>query len=591
MSDTRTRGYKFALRPRKGQAKRMRQWCSAARYAWNWTLAQYELALDETRASWKMAKEGETVPSVRDLLEARLSSSGLQVSRRGKGTLPLNSILYKLWCHHRDTEAPQWVREATVAKALGGHSQVASYPVERLAFTINQWWKAKRRAPWYTDSERKAGKRRRKPPKDEGSDGRVTGPPRYKRYGVNPSFTVQIGKGRQAYAKNALLIPVFGRVYVADRLHQNPLDIIPEDGVAVRVTVREVAGEWEGSVSVTEPWMAPGKENRSLVCGIDLGVNAVATIAWSDGRIERIEPPRPLQRLGIGIQLLKRRLSVSRHVLRCKDCAGEIPLTLKKRAKRPRKCRACGGRLRKWRSNRGMRLKLRSSKLQARVARIRKDHLHKLTHKILQDAAAVCTEPHNVTGLVSAGVAQRCAKLWNKDEVRKAIRKSMLDIGWGELRRQLEYKAKWLGLDYVTLPEGTASDKTCHACGERNEVPNNTSDYTCVQCGWTGTRQENTALLCLHYIQVSEGSPSDGRAVTRQRNAQTARAKARPSTRGSGVHGSMDETTPGASAPGGTRKNARKTQGSPRQKPRAGTRRAKPPKAPVEGQEEQPSQH
>jgi putative transposase len=594
MDDTRKITHKFRLRPREGQAKRMRQWCNAARYVWNFSLGEYESALDESRALRKDVTPDQKTPSVRDLLEQRMTSLGLVVMER-KGdkerTMPLVSILYALWRGHRDTQAPQWVREAVVAK-LGGHCHVASYPIERLKDTVNRWWKAKRRAPWITSSERKAGvkkKKRRKPEADTGSDGLLVGAPRYKRHGANPSFTIQAGKGRLAYAKGAILLPVLGRVYVDDRRDQNPMDLHP-DTVVKLFTVREVAGEWEVSLSVQEPWDVPGPHENYLACGIDLGIKAEATVAWSDGRVERFEPPRPLQRLGVGIQLLQRKLDTSKHVLHCVDCGEEYPLKLKKRFNRIRKCRACDGRLRRWRSKRGMALNLRISKLHARIARIRLDHLHKLSHKILGEATAICTEPHNVTGLVSEGVAKSCAKLWNKGIARKETRKAMLDIGWGELRRQLGYKAKWLGLDYVTLPEGTASDKTCWCCGERNEVPDNTSDYVCTHCGWSGDRQENTALLCLDYVHKIPGDSPGGRAVTRQQDAETARLKLLLQDGDRASMKAWTTLTPGASAPGVSRKKARKTGSSPRRTARASSGSQKPPPLAASGSGDGPLQ-
>ncbi len=589
--DTRTLAYKFLLRPRKWQRERMHQWCAAARYAWNWALSEYETALDEARLLWKAAEKDEKVASVRDLLEIRMGALGLEVVRRGDGTrtLSLGSILYKLFCHHRDTTAPDWVRQETKAPRIkkgetkygaaatpGGHSHVGSYSIERLEKAIQRWWKAKRKGVWITASERAAGKKRFKRKADVGSDGLTVGAPRYKRYGVNPSFTIQVPKGAAAFSQYKIHIPVLGPVYVDDRADQNPLDIVPTDAVAKRITVREVAGEWVVSVCVAEPWVSPDLPEGLPACGIDLGINAEATIAWSDGRLEQVEAPRPLLRLGIAIQLLSRKLSYSKQMLRCRECGFEAPLG--ERHIRIKKCPAavdgatCGGRLRKWRSNRGLRIQARLAKLHVRIARIRADHLHKLSQRLVQEASVICTEPHNVTGLVSEGVAKRCAKLWNKGIRRKETRKAMLDIGWGEFRRQLEYKAGWYTRDYVTLPKGTATDQVCWCCGETNKMPDNTSDYVCGQCKWSGTRQQNTALLCLDYVHKIPGKTPGGRAVTRQQDAKAARLgqpRKRVSQRGPGVNGSMDDITPGASVPGGSRKKARKVGGSARPGARA----------------------
>lgn len=533
----RTLAYKFRLRATRTQSREMDRFCGASRYAWNWGLAEYESALDETRASVPDEDGKRATGSVRDILERRMIERGVEVRRRGAGksdpgrTLALKSVIYALWCHHRDTEAPPWVRQ-------GVHSHVASYALQRLCDTVTKWWKAKgKRAPWTTASERRGGKRAHK--RKRGSQQqRTVGPPRYKRSGDNPSFTIQArgaAAGRliaenfvndtgardtrtrrvgRSSARDAnvdrLRVRVPGgigwvRVEDAGR-NESPISRIPAKAVPKTVTVRKIAGRWEISVTVTEPWATPDL-SPGPACGIDLGMNAEATIAWSDGRIERVEPPRPMANLGLRLVLLQRKLGQSRHVLRCMVCEHESPL--EERAKRIRKCRQpverdgateeCGGRIRRWRSIRGMRLKMRLARLHAHIAYVRADHIHKLTDRLTREAATICTEPHNITGLVSAGVAKRCEKYFRKGLTRRAVRRAMLDIGWGELRRQLHYKSGWRGVDYHTQPEGSLTDKTCHRCSRVNLISDDTSEYRCEECHWEGTRQENTALACLEY--------------------------------------------------------------------------------------------
>lgn len=504
---TRTLAYKFRLRPTRRQTREMDRFCGAARYAWNWGLAEYERALDETRAGVPDEDGKRATGSVRDILERRMHERGVTVARRGAGnvdstrTLSLKSVIYALWRHHRDTESPPWARE-------GVHSHVHSYALQRLCDTASKWWQAKgKRTPWVTASERRAGKKKRRGPGARGSQGRLVGAPRYKRRDDNPSFTIQASS--RSWDRLRVTVPGgVGPVLVEDaRRGESPSTRIPEGAVAKVVTVRKIADYWEVSVTVTEPWVTPGPE-PGPACGIDLGMNAEATIAWSDGRIERIEPPRPMASLGVRLVLLQRKLSASRHVLRCLDCRNETPLG--ERDKRIRVCREqverdgatveCGGRLRRWRSIRGIRLQMRLAKLHDHISRVRNDHLHRFSFRLATEASVICTEPHNVTGLVSAGVARRCERYFHKGLARRDIRRAMLDIGWGEFRRQTKYKAVWKDKVYETLPAGTATDKTCHRCGHSNVVPDGTSEYACAGCGWLGTRQENTSLLCLGHV-------------------------------------------------------------------------------------------
>ena len=43
--------------------------------------------------------------------------------------------------------------------------------------------------------------------------------------------------------------------------------------------------------------------------------------------------------------------------------------------------------------------------------------------------------------------------------------KSILDVGWGEPLRQLEYKARWYGRTFVQIDRLYPSSERCHACG------------------------------------------------------------------------------------------------------------------------------
>ena len=46
-----------------------------------------------------------------------------------------------------------------------------------------------------------------------------------------------------------------------------------------------------------------------------------------------------------------------------------------------------------------------------------------------------------------------------------SLAKSIADVGWGELIRQLEYKARWSGRTVVSIDRFFPSFKRCHVCG------------------------------------------------------------------------------------------------------------------------------
>jgi putative transposase len=64
------------------------------------------------------------------------------------------------------------------------------------------------------------------------------------------------------------------------------------------------------------------------------------------------------------------------------------------------------------------------------------------------------------------------------------LNRSILDQGWGELRRQLEYKMAWNGGLFVAVPPHHTS-QTCPACLHVS-AENRTSQasFACTHCGF-----------------------------------------------------------------------------------------------------------
>ena len=53
------------------------------------------------------------------------------------------------------------------------------------------------------------------------------------------------------------------------------------------------------------------------------------------------------------------------------------------------------------------------------------------------------------------------------------LAKSISDVSWYELTRQLEYKAKWNGREYVKIDTFYASSQLCSVCGYQNTETKN----------------------------------------------------------------------------------------------------------------------
>ena len=75
-----------------------------------------------------------------------------------------------------------------------------------------------------------------------------------------------------------------------------------------------------------------------------------------------------------------------------------------------------------------------------------------------------------------------------------ALAKRIADVGWGELLRQLEYKASWYGRTLVEVNRWYPSSKRCSACGhELDSLPLAVREWTCPACGAVHDRDVNAA--------------------------------------------------------------------------------------------------
>ena len=122
--------------------------------------------------------------------------------------------------------------------------------------------------------------------------------------------------------------------------------------------------------------------------------------------------------------------------------------------------------------------RLKVARIHARIADRRKDWLHKLTTRLIRENQVVCAESLAVKAMVR----------------NRALAKAIHDVGWGELIRQLSYKAKWYGRTLVEIDQWFPSSKLCHACGHRmDRMPLSVRRWTCPKCGAVHDRDLNAA--------------------------------------------------------------------------------------------------
>ncbi|WP_374775661.1 transposase [Streptomyces sp. NBC_01310] len=256
-----------------------------------------------------------------------------------------------------------------------------------------------------------------------------------------------------------------------------PLDIVwsrplPVGVQPTTVTVtRDSAGRWYVSL-LCEDIPAPVPVTTNAV-GIDAGLTALLTLSTGEKIINPQHERRDRARL------VKAQRAVSRK--------------------------------RKDSSNRA-KARTRVARIHARIADRRRDHLHKLTTRLVRENQTLVIEDLSVRNMLK----------------NHKLARAISDAAWGELRRMLEYKAAWYGRELITVDRWFPSSKLCSTCGAiADSMPLNVRKWTCEDCGTTHDRDENAAInLLAAGLAVAacgtgvrpqrESSSRSGRSVVKQ---------------------------------------------------------------------------
>ena len=131
-----------------------------------------------------------------------------------------------------------------------------------------------------------------------------------------------------------------------------------------------------------------------------------------------------------------------------------------------------------------LKLKAKIAKLHHKIANCRKDFLHKISHTISKNHAMIYVEDLQVSNMSKS--AQGTAEAPGANVAQKSgLNRAILDQGWGEFRRQLEYKSAWRG-GFVIAVDPKNTSRTCPCCGHTGQENRPTqSKFECVNCGYT----------------------------------------------------------------------------------------------------------
>lgn len=204
------------------------------------------------------------------------------------------------------------------------------------------------------------------------------------------------------------------------------------------VISREPDGRWYVTFAVDtdapEPMAAAGHR-----LGVDLGVKDFAVT--SDGH--RIANPKHLENKQRNLARYQRRMA---------------------------RCQPGGNNRRK--------AKAKVARAHRKVRNARTDFLHRTSTNLVRHADTIVIEDLNVSGMVR----------------NRRVARAISDCGWGEFRRQLEYKCRRAGRTLVVIDRWYPSSKICSACGHRlAELSLSTRAWTCPGCRTRHDRDVNAA--------------------------------------------------------------------------------------------------
>jgi len=213
---------------------------------------------------------------------------------------------------------------------------------------------------------------------------------------------------------------------------------IPRAAKVTTVTVsKDTAGRYFVSM-LCDDTVQPKAEVAGKV-GIDLGLTHFAVLSTG----EKIAAPNTFRKHEAKLAKLQRRLA--------KKQKGSA-----RRAKAKRKV----------------------ARLHAKVADARRDFLHKLSTRLINENQVIAIESLAVSNM----------------QKNRHLAKSISDASWAEFVRQLEYKAQWYGRTLIGIDRWYPSSKRCSDCGHTvSKLPLSGREWVGPECGTIHDRDINAA--------------------------------------------------------------------------------------------------
>ena len=293
--------------------------------------------------------------------------------------------------------------------------------------------------------------------------------PRFKKRGQNDAFRYPQGV-KLDQTNNCIALPKLGWIR-----YRNSREVI---GEVKNVTVIQSCGKWY--VSIQTEYEVPEQVHKAAsMVGLDAGVTKLATL--SDGTV--YQPVNSFKANQRKLAMLQRQLS--------------------------RKVKFSAS----WQKQ-----KKKIQRLHSHIANIRRDYLHKVTSEISKNHAMIVSEDLKVCNISKSakGTAERPGR---NIRAKSGLNRSILDQGWYEMRRQLEYKQLWRGGQVLAIPPAYTSQR-CVCCGHTAKENRQTqSKFVCQVCGYTENADINGArniLAAGHAVLACGGMVQSGRPLKQE---------------------------------------------------------------------------
>jgi putative transposase len=258
--------------------------------------------------------------------------------------------------------------------------------------------------------------------------------PRFKRKGQGDSFRFPQGS-KLEQGNSRIYLPKIGWLR-----YRNSREVL---GLIKNVTVSSTHRKWFVSIQ-TERGVEQPHPTATSAIGVDVGIARFATLSDATYIVPLNSFKKQQQRLARYQRQMSRKIKFSSN----------------------------------WKKS-----KAKVQKIHSDIANARRDFLHKTTTTISKNHALVCIEELQVRNMSKSSKGNR-EQPGKRVRQKAGLNRAILDQGWGEFRRQLDYKLDWNGGILLAVPPHNTSN-TCPCCRYISKDNRKTqATFLCTDCGY-----------------------------------------------------------------------------------------------------------